>query len=105
MQNKYHALAAEVDEQDTHQIIVIGVAAIESHNGKLQRKHKKTMREKQFPQDLEKTIQIGAKLGRGKKMFKAEMVAPYGLDCNICAQALIDNDPCQGCNGPTMTAL
>ena len=34
------------------------------------------------------------------KMFKANMIAPCGLDCNICSQALIENDPCQGCNGP-----
>ena len=33
-------------------------------------------------------------------MFKANMIAPCGLDCNICSQALIGNDPCQGCNGP-----
>ena len=33
-------------------------------------------------------------------MFKAEMVAPCGLDCNICSQALLEKDPCQGCNGP-----
>ena len=33
-------------------------------------------------------------------MFKAEMIAPCGLDCNICAQALIEHDTCQGCNGP-----
>ncbi len=33
-------------------------------------------------------------------MFKADMVAPCGLDCNICSQALLENDPCQGCNGP-----
>ncbi len=33
-------------------------------------------------------------------MFKANMVAPCGLDCNICSQALIEDDPCQGCNGP-----
>lgn len=26
--NKFHVSAAEVDEQDTHQIIVIGVAAV-----------------------------------------------------------------------------
>ena len=32
IQNKYHVSAAEVDEQDTHQIIVIGVAAIVPHN-------------------------------------------------------------------------
>ena len=32
MQNKFHVSAAEVDEQDTHQIIVIGVAAIVPHN-------------------------------------------------------------------------
>ena len=32
-------------------------------------------------------------------MFKADMIAPCGLDCNICSQALIENDPCQGCNG------
>lgn len=28
IQNRFHASAAEIDEQDTHQIIVIGVAAI-----------------------------------------------------------------------------
>lgn len=32
LQNKFHVSAAEIDEQDTHQIIVIGVAAIVSHN-------------------------------------------------------------------------
>ena len=32
LQNKYHVSAAEVDEQDMHQIIVIGVAAIVPHN-------------------------------------------------------------------------
>ena len=32
-------------------------------------------------------------------MFKAEMIAPCGLDCNICLQALIEKDPCPGCNG------
>ena len=32
LQNKYHVSAAEVDEQDTHQIIVIGVAVIVLHN-------------------------------------------------------------------------
>lgn len=31
LQNKFHVSAAEVDEQDTHQIIVIGVAAIVPH--------------------------------------------------------------------------
>ena len=33
-------------------------------------------------------------------MFKADMIAPCGLDCNICAQALSAADPCPGCNGP-----
>lgn len=28
LQNRFHVSAAEIDEQDTHQIIVIGVAAI-----------------------------------------------------------------------------
>ncbi|MBR3245941.1 MAG: DUF503 domain-containing protein [Parasporobacterium sp.] len=28
LQNKYHVSAAEIDEQDTHQIIMIGIAAI-----------------------------------------------------------------------------
>ncbi len=28
LQNKYHVSAAEIDEQDKHQIIVIGIAAI-----------------------------------------------------------------------------
>ena len=32
LQNKYHVSVAEIDEQDTHQIIVIGVAAIVPHN-------------------------------------------------------------------------
>ena len=32
LQNKYHVSAAEIDEQDTHQIIVIGVAAIVPYN-------------------------------------------------------------------------
>ena len=32
LQNRYHVSAAEVDEQDTHQIIVIGVASIVPHS-------------------------------------------------------------------------
>ena len=32
LQNKFHVSAAEIDEQDTHQIIVIGVAAVVPHN-------------------------------------------------------------------------
>jgi uncharacterized protein YlxP (DUF503 family) len=32
LQNQYHVSAAEIDEQDTHQIIVIGVTAIIPHN-------------------------------------------------------------------------
>ena len=32
LQNRFHVSAAEVDEQDFHQIIVIGVAAIVPHN-------------------------------------------------------------------------
>ena len=32
LQNRFHVSAAEVDEQDTHQIIMIGVAAIAPHN-------------------------------------------------------------------------
>ena len=32
LQNKFHVSTAEIDEQDTHQIIVIGVAAIAPHN-------------------------------------------------------------------------
>ena len=31
LQSRYHVSAAEIDEQDTHQIIVIGVAAIVAH--------------------------------------------------------------------------
>ena len=31
LQNRFHVSAAEVDEQDTHQIIVIGVASIVPH--------------------------------------------------------------------------
>ena len=32
LQIRFHVSAAEVDEQDVHQIIVIGVAAIVPHN-------------------------------------------------------------------------
>lgn len=32
LQNNFHVSAAEVDEQDTHQIIVIGIASIVPHN-------------------------------------------------------------------------
>ena len=32
LQNRFHVSAAEVSEQDTHQIIVIGIAAIVPHN-------------------------------------------------------------------------
>ena len=32
LQNRFHVSAAEIDEQDTHQIIVIGIAAIVPHN-------------------------------------------------------------------------
>ena len=32
MQNRFHVSAAEIDEQDIHQIIVIGVAFIVPHN-------------------------------------------------------------------------
>ena len=32
LQNKFHVSAAEIDEQDMHQIIVIGVASIVPHN-------------------------------------------------------------------------
>ena len=32
LQNRFHASAAEIDEQDTHQIIVIGAAAIVPHS-------------------------------------------------------------------------
>ena len=32
MQNRFHVSAAEIGEQDTHQIIVIGAAAVVPHN-------------------------------------------------------------------------
>ena len=32
LQNKFHVSAAEIDEQDTHQFIVMGIAAIVPHN-------------------------------------------------------------------------
>ena len=33
-------------------------------------------------------------------MFTADMIAPCGLDCSICFQAQIEENPCPGCNGP-----
>ena len=32
LQNKFHVSAAEIGEQDTHQIIVIGIAAVVPHS-------------------------------------------------------------------------
>ncbi len=32
LQNRFHVSAAELDEQDTHQFIVIGIAAIVPHS-------------------------------------------------------------------------
>ena len=32
LQNRFHVSAAEIDEQDTHRIIVIGTVAIVPHN-------------------------------------------------------------------------
>ena len=32
LQNRFHVSAAEIDEQDVHQIIVIGIAAIVPHS-------------------------------------------------------------------------
>lgn len=32
LQNKFHVSAAEIDKQDTHQIIVVGVAAVVPHH-------------------------------------------------------------------------
>ena len=32
LQNRFHVSAAETDEQDIHQIIVIGIAAVVPHN-------------------------------------------------------------------------
>ena len=32
LQNRYHISAAEIEDQDVHQMIVIGVAAIVPHN-------------------------------------------------------------------------
>ena len=32
LQNRFHVSAAEIDEQDTYQIIVLGAAAIVPHN-------------------------------------------------------------------------
>ena len=34
LQNKFHVSAAEIDKQDTHQIIVIGVAVIVPNNSR-----------------------------------------------------------------------
>lgn len=34
LQNRFHTSVAEISEQDTHQIIVIGVAAIVPHTAK-----------------------------------------------------------------------
>ena len=33
-------------------------------------------------------------------MFTAEMIAPCGLDCSLCAYAQKKTNSCPGCNGP-----
>ena len=32
LQNRFHVSVAEIDEQDTHRIIVLGIAAVVPHN-------------------------------------------------------------------------
>lgn len=36
-------------------------------------------------------------------MFKENMIAPCGLNCSICSQALRKENPCTGCLGPNET--
>lgn len=36
-------------------------------------------------------------------MFKENMIAPCGLNCSICSQALRKEKPCTGCLGPNET--
>lgn len=36
-------------------------------------------------------------------MFKKNMIAPCGLNCSICSQALRTENPCTGCLGPNDT--
>ena len=36
-------------------------------------------------------------------MFKEDMVAPCGLNCGICHEALRKENPCTGCLGPNET--
>lgn len=36
-------------------------------------------------------------------MFKENMIAPCGLNCSICSQALRKENPCTGCLGPDET--
>ena len=36
-------------------------------------------------------------------MFKENMIAPCGLNCSICSQALRKENPCTGCLGPNDT--
>lgn len=33
-------------------------------------------------------------------MFRKEMIAPCGLNCALCGQALKEENPCPGCLGP-----
>ena len=44
LQKKFHESAAEIDEQDIHQIIVIGVAAIVPYNAMADSLHKGRLR-------------------------------------------------------------
>lgn len=32
-------------------------------------------------------------------MFEARMIAPCGLDCSLCSEALKSENPCPGCKG------
>lgn len=36
-------------------------------------------------------------------MFKKEMIAPCGLNCSVCREALREEKPCAGCLGPNET--
>ena len=61
LQNRFHVSAAETDEQDTHQIIVIGVAAIVPHNAladSLMEEISRFMEENSEAEILEETREI-----------------------------------------------
>jgi len=86
LQNRYHVSAAEIDEQDTHQIIVIGVAAIVPHNAmadNLMEEISLFVEEKYVEKSLQDEMSIFSSFKNGQNLDMTDVL--MGLTANKIA--------------------